>query len=393
MQQDLAYEGVGAGVEAEDELIIHEPFDPQAISINSKAVALDAVLRRIKNGTIRLSPDFQRNFVWDATRKSHLIESMMLRIPLPMFYVSEDKNGDWEVVDGLQRLTTIRDFVLGPDNDGKGDKLKKLEFWGDEFNDKTYFNIEKDPKASRIVNNIMESELSFTIINPDTPEKVKRNIFKRINTGGMRLSPQEIRNALYQGPVTELLTQLVSSEAYKKVLQNTVRDDRMAGRELILRYIAFHTFTRESYKGDMDDYLSSAMSIVNKDKLDKPVPYEIINSIELDDIKNNFITALLRTFEVFGEHAFRKSLPGSKRKSPINKSLFEVWANIFTEMSEDDFEIVVDHKNEFIKEYEATLLNNNDFNNAISRHGSTVFGVTTRHDKIEKFCHGFIEEE
>ncbi|MBC8838203.1 DUF262 domain-containing protein, partial [Escherichia coli] len=73
--------------------------------------------------TIQLAPNFQRNYVWDAERKSLLIESMMLRIPLPMFYVSEDKEGIWEVVDGLQRLTTIRDFILGPDGDGKGFEL------------------------------------------------------------------------------------------------------------------------------------------------------------------------------------------------------------------------------------------------------------------------------
>ncbi|MGK0270145.1 MAG: hypothetical protein ACI88H_000780 [Cocleimonas sp.] len=395
--EELAEDGVGAGVEYEEELFNNEPFDPQDISINSKVIALDTVLRRLKNKTIQLSPDFQREFVWDATRKSRLMESMMLRIPLPMFYVSESKDGTWEVVDGLQRLTTIRDFVLGEDNDGKGDKLKNLEFWGDDFNGKTYFNIENNPKASRVVNNIMESELSFTIINPDTPEIVKRNIFKRINTGGMRLSSQEIRNALYQGKITKLLKVLVTSRVYQKVLKNTVKDGRMAGRELILRFIAFHVFVRSSYKGDIDDFLSSAMLVVNGEeqktsktsKTSKTLkPYKVYDSLEPDDITISFEIALLRNKKIFGEHAFRKSLPGM-RKSPINKSLFEVWANIFADMADEDFDVIQNNKTEFIKSYQI-LFENLDFNNAISRHGSTVIGVNTRFEKINNLVDDFL---
>ena len=114
IKEDLADEGVGSGVEREQEgnqFQTGDPFDPASISLSSKIVSLDTVLRRIRNHTITLAPNFQRNFVWDVKRKSLLIESMMLRIPIPMFYVSEDKDGVWEVVDGLQRLTTIKDFI------------------------------------------------------------------------------------------------------------------------------------------------------------------------------------------------------------------------------------------------------------------------------------------
>lgn len=146
--QELAGEGVFSGVEKEEDRVEsdlsgREPFDTDSISISSKTVALDTVLRRIKNKTIKLAPDFQRNYVWDKKRKSQLMESMMLRIPLPMFYVSEDKNGIWEVVDGLQRLTTIRDFVLGPDLDGKGFKLFGLEFWSSNYDGLDFSKLKK----------------------------------------------------------------------------------------------------------------------------------------------------------------------------------------------------------------------------------------------------------
>ncbi len=396
IEEDLAEEGEKSGIEKDEkidpefepEFITNERFDPQKISINSKVIALDTVLRRLKNGSICLTPDFQRKFVWDDTRKSLLIESLMLRIPLPMFYVSEDANGNWEVVDGLQRLTTIKDFILGDKKNGKGDVLKNLEFWGKDFNGKTFFEIENDPKANRVVNNIMESELSFTIIEPDTPELVKRNIFKRINTGGIRLSPQEIRNALYQGESTELLITLSTSQAYIDVLNDTVKDGRMGGRELILRFIAFNIFYRERYKGDMDDFLSEAMIAINTGNSCK---YSLSCPPLSEDISKKFKVALYRNYEIFGEHSFRKSLPGDERRSPINKSLFEMWNNIFATMTESTFSIIKNNKEAFIQQY-SNLLFNDDFKNAISRHGSSTSGVNSRFIKTMNMIESFESE-
>jgi hypothetical protein len=375
-KEDLADEGVASGVEHEEERYEHpEPFDPASISLSSKIVALDTVLRRIKNRTIILNPDFQRNHVWDIERKSLLIESMMLRIPLPMFYVSEDKDGIWEVVDGLQRLTTIRDFILGPDADGKGFKLKNLEFWGDLFDDKDYFGIETKSTMPRIINNIMEAELSFTIINPDTPEMVKRNIFKRINTGGMRLSMQEIRHALYQGESTVLLKDLVDSSVYKKVIGATVKDSRMAGRELALRYLSFHLRGWTRYKGDMDGFLSDTMRFLN-------------GELDLEDAKKvshlktigDFNTALERAYTIFGEHVFRRSR-GKQRKTPVNKSLFDVWMYCFTRMGQAMFDRIHADKDNFLEHY-YRILDDDEFVDSISRYGSDVFGVKHRYTTI-----------
>ncbi|CNL00851.1 MULTISPECIES: DUF262 domain-containing protein [Yersinia] len=390
--QDLAEEGVYSGVESEisnsdNEYSNTEPFNPDSISIASKVIALDTVLRRIKNNTIKLAPDFQRNFVWDHTRRSQLIESMILRIPLPMFYVSEDKNGVWEVVDGLQRLSTIRDFIFGPDGDGKGDKLQNLEFWGESLNGKTFFALERDNQAARIVNNILESELSFTIINPDTPEKVRRNIFKRINTGGMRLSDQEIRHALYQGSSTRLLKNLVESEEYKFVTQNTVKDNRMAGRELILRFLAFNILGRDNFKGDIDSFLSDTMIAINNgfDDGNRTEDIDIDNAINIDvnidDVVVYFKIGLRRSYEIFDEHAFRKSLPGDSRKAPINKSLFEVWINILSKLNGNHYDKLIENKSFFLAEYE-DILNDYDFSNTISRHGGSPVGSLERYNKF-----------
>ena len=247
--QDLTEAGLPAGVEADNENRPSEPFDPASISIETKVVSMDAILRRLKQGTIRLAPSFQRKFVWDEARKSRLIESLMLRIPLPMFYVAANEDGSWDVVDGLQRLTTIRDFILGNDKsdtgkrlfpDAKTIRLTELEFWGDRFNTKNFFDIERNTNNAIIVNNIMETELRFTVINPGTPEEVKRNIFKRINTGGMPLTAQEIRHALYQGESTVLLEKLVNHRLFSSATDKSIDDSRMAARELVLRFLSFY---------------------------------------------------------------------------------------------------------------------------------------------------------
>lgn len=375
--------------DSEDE-IVNDPFDPASISISTKVISLDAVLRRIKNNTIKLDPDFQRKLVWNDVKKSQLIESMMLRIPLPMFYVSESKDGAWEVVDGSQRLRSIRDFILGANYDGHGFMLQGLEFWGEMFNGKSYYQLShsKDKKSINVFNNIMETELAFTIINPDTPEKVKRNIFKRINTSGMPLSSQEIKNALYQGQATQLLGYLVKLPTYQSIIEENlgVNDDRMMGRELILRFIAFYLLSPDAYKGDMDSFLSDTMMLINNElKADDYKKYDInkeeINS-KLDSLKSFFESALIRNYDFFGDHVFRKSLSSDNRKTPVNKSLFEVWMFIMANMNSSVYDNLKSRKNDFFRGYE-NLLKDTAFSNSISKHSTNLNGVKKRYESLE----------
>ena len=401
--EDLAADGSLAGVEFDDyEHEEQEPFDPEKISIEAKVTPMDTLIRRLIQGTIRLAPAFQRNEVWDPERKSQLIESMMLKIPVPMFYVAADEKGNWDVVDGLQRLTTIKDFVLGKEYfrtkdeklKGKGLKLKNLEFWGDKFNGITFSELPEP-----MVNRILETQFQFTIINPGTPEEVKRNVFKRINTGGMPLTPQEIRHALYQGKASELLEELVKSSEYKKATSESVKDSRMVGRELILRFLAFsiRDYTQYPKNSDMDAFLSDTMRIINlmpdppKKELSKI--FQNVETLKLrytaiDELKRRFSQAMTRSQKLFNAHTFRKSY-GNKNKSPINKTLFEVWGNLLAELNDGQFSTLLSNSAVFLKEYDP-MLDTQDTANMISRHSWKYSGVKDRYEKFSEILRKYV---
>jgi len=407
-QEELGESGVESGIESDDidDIDFITPFNPDDISINSQTVALDTVLRRIRQNRIRLAPSFQRNSVWDDTRKSRLIESMMLKIPLPMFYVSSDKDNNWDVVDGLQRITTIKEFILGNYDsqkekyDEKGFKLKKLEFWR-KLNGQTYDDI-----PGKLYNNIAETELSFTVINPDTPEEVKRNIFKRINTGGMPLTAQEIRHALYQGLSSKLLKELVEKEAFLNAIDK-VDDSRMGARELVLRYLSFYIRSYISYTKDsnMDAYMSNTMRIINtfdnfsletiqsefkyEKKLDFSTLYQSIKYKDLNQIIKDFETAMIRAREIFGEHTFRKSYPG-KRRTPINKTLFEVFSNLLGTLSEEEYQQLKNNKQQFLEEYKENFLLKVEFAYMIGRDSHKVLSVKKRYKDLSELINKYI---
>ncbi len=398
--------------DVEDETEEYRPYDTEKISIDTKPLSMDACLRRLEQGTIVLAPDFQRKEVWDIEKKSKLIESLMLKIPIPMFYVSADEKSTFSVVDGLQRLSAIRSFVLGdtymstkkPKDKGNGFRLQKLEFWGDKYNNNTFNDL-----PIEIQNRISETQFTFTIINPGTPEEVKRNVFKRINTGGEPLTPQEIRNALYTGEATNLLKKLADGKEFKDATEKSVKTVRMLDRELVLRALSFMVRSYSSYPkmGDMDRFLSDTMRIINimpdftsrgSQKLFKE------ESIKRDGIQEGhillsnveelgllFAKGMKCSLKLFGKHTFRRSY-GQNRRTPINKALLEVWTSILPKLSDADFDKLNSRsvKPRFIEDYNR-LLDSNSFYFMISRDSLKFQSVQERHKQISELINKHLQ--
>lgn len=162
---------------------VGQPFDPMELSISTTTTTVQLVTSRLAHGEIDLGPDFQRNAgIWDRTTRSRLIESLLLRIPLPLFHVAADSNDHWHVVDGIQRLRSIKSFVLD-----KTLKLHGLEY----FTQFERFSFDDLPR--KMQRRISETELAFHVVDARTPDTMMFNVFKRVSTGGRPLTPQEIR--------------------------------------------------------------------------------------------------------------------------------------------------------------------------------------------------------
>lgn len=294
---------------------------PEAkIKIDKDQFSLFELKRRFDNKErqdIIIDPEFQRNSVWDNRQKCELIESILMGIPLPVIYLFEQKDGKKQVVDGRQRLTTIFDYINNEFT------LTNLKILHDE-------NTKKFEKLKPLYQGKIEDfQLQAYIIQPPTPERVKYDIFDRVNRGGTRLTNQEMRNALYQGKSTVLLKELAESTEFKNATGKAISDKRMKGRYIILRALSFYILQKKwfensdfkdlVYKSDIDDFLAKTMSFIN-DLSDDKIEY----------LQKIFLQAMKNSYKTLGADGFRFDKKGNKNvKRPINMALFEALTYLF----------------------------------------------------------------
>lgn len=196
-------ENEATGVEAElgeDAGSSTKPYDPTKIRVDPKTFSLRQIIDMIDDKDLDLAPDFQRNKVWKHREKSRLIESILLRIPLPAFYFSADGDGRLRVVDGLQRLSTVHDFVRGGEDKKGAFALKELEYLTEGVAEHRFDELDANWKRR-----IQQTQIFVNVIDPQTPSQVKFDIFKRLNTGGTPLKAQEIRHCMSQQRSREFL--------------------------------------------------------------------------------------------------------------------------------------------------------------------------------------------
>jgi hypothetical protein len=354
----------GSDTGTDDVHFITEPFDPTAIRVRTNQLAVDAVLQRIEHKELILNPDFQRNEVWRNVARSRLIESALMRIPLPSIYVDATDDDKWLVIDGLQRLSSFYRFVVNQDF-----ALEGLEFLR-EFEGLLFSQLPRSYQRR-----IRETQLSVNQLDPGTPPAVKFNIFKRLNTGGLPLSPQEIRHAILQGRATSLLQEMAESKIFLRATNYGIRPTRMADRETVLRALAFLLKPYRDFDTDFDTLLRVTMEAVNA------MPESSVATLRL-----RAESGMIAATTVFGRHAYRKR-PGT----PINKALFETWTVVLSALSDEEVGVLVNAKKRFT-DAAFVLHSNYAFEQAISVATGNRNRVLRRFEDVEALTRKWVEE-
>jgi hypothetical protein len=364
------------GVEAERQdpssLIIENPFDPDKIKISTEKKTIDLIIRRIRYGEIDLAPEFQRRArLWTNQRRSQLIESLLLKIPLPVFYVAADQKDEWAVVDGLQRLTTILDFMEG------NFALDGLEYLA-ALEGRTFHDLDRAMKRR-----IEETELVINVIQPGTPDEVMINIFKRINTGGLPLTAQEIRNALHKGPVRAYLRRLVEAEDFQVATDYSVRDVRMDAQEMALRFLAFRNVGWDAYKvHGLDAFLNETMRRLNG-----------MSDAERNHIGSDFFRVMRAAGAIFGNNAFRKPHRQTGGRNPISKPLFEAWSVNLAEQTDAEIELLIERAPVLTQGLKNLLLHDTEFEKSITYSTGNAKRVEKRFEEIKNLIEYVLYEE
>lgn len=326
------------GLEPEsDTEIKNYPYDPKKINISNFNWSIDTIRQMLDKKLISLSPDFQRNFIWTYTQKSQLIESILLGIPVPAFYLAKDEKGRYHVIDGLQRLTTIKQFCTNEFS------LKYLEYLTGQNNTDNlqgcYYKTEGNKKGIDQFKTedyefrLATTQLNINVISADTPIQVKFDIFRRINSGGKQLNKQEMRNCLMADNVRILINELAKSIEFKNATGESITTDRMVAQELVMRFIGFWYLEILNYKedkkedkkleytGEMQGFLDDLVDFLNNNK--EMATHE-------KEIKLYFMRGMKNAYHLFGQYCFRKCHPDNlqpnSKKQLINKSLFTTWS-------------------------------------------------------------------
>lgn len=363
------------GVEKEDlgTPKITKPYDPDKIKVDQQNVNLGYLIEMLENDEIDLMPDFQRSMdLWNETQKSQLIESLLLGLPLPSFYFSmDDKTNKWLIVDGLQRLCTFRDFIVD-----KNLSLTGLEFLED-FEGRTYNDLFREEKRK-----ISGAKINFYVIEKQTPANVKFLIFKRVNTGGLVLTFQEMRHALNQGIPARFIKELAELEEFKKATCGVVKTKRMEDRDFANRFVAFYLLGYEdNYQGELDKFLYDGMARL-----------AVLKKGERQKIKEAFKKSMALSYEIFGDDAFRKRYDiNESRRRPISKAVFDTISVNLAWLTDEQQRALKMKKKEFRSELTEMFNTDKRFHNSISTGTGEKYKVLMRFKKIKSLLRKIID--
>ena len=298
--------------------VVEEKIKFQKINIAQVTFSVFETVRKVERGDIQLGATFQRNPKWLPDKKSRLVESIILDIPIQAIYLSEEEENKYEIIDGQQRIRTITEFI-----DNKF-KLENTAFCKED----TFFK-ELDPSIQR---KIEDFQIVIFVVKKDNHPDVKFEIFERINTGAVKLNSQELRNCAYRNKGIPFIKELVNEEIFKKVIKDKqVSINGMQDQELVLRFMSFYYKGVEAYTGNLKKFLNDTLE-----------NYEQYRNRE-KEFKKVFIETMNNIYTVFGNEAFVIRVKGNEKKHKINIALFEIITCSFAKYSRLDIENNKDH--------------------------------------------------
>ena len=323
------------GLDAESPSFGDYPIDDLLIRHDSRTI--HDVIRRIDQRNYIMNPDFQRDFIWPEDKQSKLVESVIMRIPLPVFYMAEDGDGRMVVVDGLQRLSTFYRFLK--------DELRLRLSNRPELNGRRFSDL-----SSKLQNRIEDCNLIFYTIDSKVGERARLDIFERVNSGEP-LSRQQMRNCLFMGRATRFLKEEAQTDIFLEATGNSLNRKTMRDREFVNRFCAFQILDLDEYRGDMDEFLANCLTKMNQSE-----------ELVLSRLSDEFQRGLANNLALFGRHAFRKHEPEQERRSVLNASLWDVMCTGLSCYAEDHIEACAGPLHQAVY----GLLEDEEFNTAIT---------------------------
>lgn len=308
--------------ETEDDLTISRS-DISGAVLYGVDWTVETLIKQMQKGNLSLDPKFQRLDAWSLEHKSRYIESIFLGLPTPQIVLAEVSGaGKFIVIDGKQRLLTLRQFFTE-----KGEpNFEKFSLKGltiiKNFNGKTVEDIENDANSSEELEFFKNQTIRTTVVRNWPSEQFLNLLFARINTGSLKLSAQELRQALFPGKFVDYIHNYSSSNKVILNLLNLKRPDRrMRDVELLLRFYAFKVYLN-IYSGGFSKFLDEVCKRGNRD-------YET-NDEKFKNLANELSEAIDFTKKIFAEHSF-KSFNNNRYESRFNRSVFDIFVYYFSE--------------------------------------------------------------
>ncbi len=331
---------------SQEEESLEIPQEVRKINTQAYDKSVADVVRMMAENDINLNPEYQRNYIWDNKRASLLIESIILNVPIPVIYVAQEKDDSWTVIDGLQRLNSLKRFFE------RDFKLSGLEILS-ELNKSDIKSL--NPKALRVLKNGL---LRIIVISHDSHEEIKYDVFMRLNRGAVKLNEQELRNCLYRGKLNQLLKNMAENKDFLALLRIKAPHKRMMDCELILRFLALNgnwnseTGEIEHYKGRMKSFLNNFM-IRNQNP----------NEERLEYYKNVFDSTADKVHTVIGNHAFRRINLDGKVESTLNRAIMDCLMVSFARFEK---EILLNKKAEINERLRELFINDEPFRDSVT---------------------------